>query len=184
LIGRSAELIKMRKVAETLRTSSIVFCLVGAVSVFAYISFLFLTTPHQIKVVDFDVYRTEALKAHREEAAGLFQIAIAVLGALWATMIVSKEHHLRLEEKGDISMFLAATSLLVGFLCFNWQYGRLLGQLYWDMGPLLSSQSKFADVLNSRYVVLHYMAAEICFYGGLLLSAICTVSRCVFGGKT
>ncbi len=174
----------MHKLKAISRTSFVIFCLVAVIAAFGYIFFLFSTTPHQIKVIDFDEYRIEALKAHREEAAGFFQIAIAVLGALWATMIVSKEHHLRPEDIGDILMFVAATTLLVGFLWFNWQYGRLLGQLYWDMGPVLSSQSKFADVLNSKYVVVQYLAVEMCFYGGLLLSAICTFSRCMLRSKT
>ncbi|MFZ3214553.1 MAG: hypothetical protein WA192_00660 [Candidatus Acidiferrales bacterium] len=174
----------MHKLKKILRTSFVTFCIVAVVAAFAYIFFLFSTTPHQIKVIDFDAYRVEALKAHREEAGGYFQIAIAVFGALWATMIVSKEHRLRPEDIGDISMFVAATTLLVGFLWFNWQYARLLGQLYWDMGPLLSPQSKFADILNSRYVVVHYLAVEICFYGGLLLSAICTFSSCMLRSKT
>lgn len=169
----------MSKVTDTIRSSFAAFCVLATIATFGYIAFLLITTPHQIKVTDFDGYRSEAVKANSEEAAGLFQIAVAVLGALWATLIVGKEHRLRMKDKADITMFVASLSLLIGFLVFNWQYRRLLAQLYWDMGPLLSAQAKFADVLNSRYVVVHYQAVELCFYGGLLLSAICTLSRAI-----
>ena len=160
-----------------------VVCVMALVSAAAYIAFLFLTTPIQIKVTNYDTFRTEALKMIREEAASFFQIGVVVLGALWGTMIVSKENRLRCEDRLEIAMFVAASLLLVGFLYFNWKYGRLLAQLYWDMGPLLSTQAQFADVMNSRYVLIHYRALLICFYGGLIMSAVCTFSSSMLRRK-
>lgn len=174
----------MPKATKILRRCLIALCILALASVLARITFLFVTTPHQIQVTDFDAYRIEALKANSEEAASFFQITVAVLGALWATMIVSRENRLTSKDKGDITMFGTATALLILCLWFDWQYGRLLAQLHWDMGPLLSTRSKFADVLNSRYVVVRYLAVEMCFYVGLILSAICTFSRCMLRSKT
>jgi len=158
-----------------LATSILIF-----VSVVGYGMFLLLTTPAQIKVVNYDVYRTEALKMQREESAGFVQIGIAVLGALWATMVVSKDNRLRSTDRPEITMFMTATLLLLFFLFFNWSYERLLAQLYWDMGPTLSAKSQFADVLNSRYVQARSIIMHLCFYGGLVLSALAVLSCCLF----
>ena len=167
----------MPKAAQSARVVLSVVCVVALVSAVAYIVFLFLTTPIQVKVTDFDTYRTEALKMNLEEAASFFQLGVAVLGALWAAMIVSKDNRLRREDRPEIVMFVATGLLLVGFLYLHWKYGRLLAQLYWDMGPPLSPKAQFADVMNSRYVLVHYRAVQICFYGGLIMSAICTFSN-------
>ena len=166
----------MPKAAESARVVLSVLCVAALVAAVAYIVCLFLTTPIQVKVTNYDAYRTEALKMIREEAASFFQLGVAVLGALWAAMIVSKDNRLRREDVPEIVMFVATGLLLVGSLYFNWKYGRLLAQLYWDMGPPLSAQAQFADVMNSRYVVVHYRAVQICFYGVLIMSAVCTFS--------
>ena len=92
-------------------------------------------------------------------------------------MIVSRENQLRREDAPEIVMFVATNFLLLMFLYFNWKYGRLLAQLYWDMGPLLSTKAEFVDVMNSRYVLIHYRAVLICFYGGLIMSAMSTLSN-------
>jgi hypothetical protein len=51
------------------------------------------------------------------------------------------------------------------------------------MGPVLSTQGKFADVMNSMRVVVQYHTVLICFYGGLLISAICVFSNCMLRRK-
>jgi hypothetical protein len=132
-----------------------VACTLALVTAAGYVGFLRLTTPTQITVTNYDPYRTEALKMIREEAASFFQIGVAILGALWATMIVSKDNRLRRQDLPEIVMFLTTSILLIGFLYFNWKYGRLLAQLYWDMGPLLSNQEQFVDVMNSKYILVH-----------------------------
>lgn len=153
-------------------------CALATISAAVYIARLLIVTPAQVPITDFDGYRTEALKMIGEEEGGFVQIAVAALGALWAIMIVSKENRLGPKDKAEIVMFTASSSLLAAFLWFNWQYQRFLAQLYWDMGPLLSSTSKFADVLNSKYINVQQDAGLICFYGGLLLAGICILSGC------
>ena len=152
-------------------------CVLTAASAFVYIMYLFYTTPVQLKLTNYDAYRTETLKMIQEEASSFFEIGVLVLGALWGAMIVSKENRLRSEDVPEIVMFCSTNVLLVMFLYFNWKYGRLLAQLYWDMGPLLSTKAQFADVMNSRYVLIHYRAVSICFYGGLVMSAMSTLSN-------
>ena len=158
------------------RTTLAALSVVALVSVAVYIGCRFHSTPNQITITDYDTYRIEASKMVREEAAGFFQLGVAALGALWAAMIVSKENRLKRKDIPEIVMFISAGLLLVGFLYFNWKYERLLTQLYWDMGPMLSKQSRFADVMNSEYVSVNYSAVQICFYGGLIMSAVCTFS--------
>lgn len=136
------------------------------------------TTPVQIRVTNYDAYRTEALKMTREESASFFQIGVAVLGALWATTIVSKDNRLTRNDWPEIVMCSVASVTLVGFLFFNWRYGRLLAQLYWDMGPMLSTTNKFADI-NSRYVQGLHDVMQLCFYAGLALSAASVFSSCI-----
>jgi hypothetical protein len=157
-------------------------CMIALVSAIVYVAYLLLTTPTQIKVTDYDAYRIEALKMVRDEAASFLQIGVAVLGALWATMIVSKDNRLR-GDRPEQFMFMVANILLVGFFYFNASYNGILAQLYWDMGPVLSTQGKFADVMNSMRVVVQYHTVLICFYGGLLISAICVFSNCMLRRK-
>lgn len=152
-------------------------CILILISASVCIGYLFVTTPVQIKVIDYDAYREEAEKIILEEATSLFNIAILVFGASWAAMIVSKENRLRREDRPEIIMFCALNVIFIAFLYFNWKYGRTLAQLYWDMGPSLSAKGQFADVMNSGYVLVNYRAAQICFYGGLLMSALCTFSH-------
>ncbi len=154
-------------------------CTATLLSVIGYVVFLNATTPIQIKVVDYDVYRTEALKMNREESASFFQIGVAILGALWATMIVSKDNRLRGKDWPEIGMFIVTTVFLMMFLYFNWHWGRLLAQLYWDMGPLLSTRNQFADILNSRYLQTQHNVMQLCFYVGLILSAVSIFSCCI-----
>jgi hypothetical protein len=137
-------------------------------------------TPVQIKLTKYDAYRAEALKMKREQSAGSFQIAVAILGALWATMIVSADNRLKTSDRLASAIFVMATLVLMAFLYFNWSYGNLLAQLYWDMGPDLSAKSQFADVLNSKYVSTRQDIMQSCLYAGLLLSALSVVSGCLF----
>jgi len=142
------------------------------------------STPVQIKVTKYDSYRAEALKMNREQSAGSFQIGVGVLGALWATLIVSKENRLKRSDRLEIATFLMATVVLMAFLYFNWSYENLVAQLYWDMGPMLSATNEFADVLNSKYVLVRQEIMQLCFYGGLLLSALSVLSCCLFREDT
>jgi hypothetical protein len=80
-------------------------------------------------------------------------------------------------------MFATTCSLLIAFLWFNLSYGRMLAQLYWDMGPLLSGKAQFADVLNSKYVIIHHRAMILCFYVALLIGAITTFSSSLLRDK-
>jgi hypothetical protein len=154
-------------------------CVVAFLSIVSYSSFLLSTSPFQIKIANYDVYRTETLKLKREELAGFVQIGIAVLGALWATMIVSKENRLKITDHPENVMFAMATFLLLSFLYFNSSYERLLAELYWDMGPILSVKNQFADILNSRYVQTYSDITQFCFYGGLGISAASVFSCCM-----
>lgn len=153
-------------------TSILVFMLAAV-----WILYLFHVTPAQINVIDYGAYRVEAEKIIREESSSLLNIAIIVLGALWAAMVVSKENQLRRKDISDIIMFGLVNLIFMAFLLFNWRYRRTLAQLYWDMGPSLSAKGKFADIMNSGYVLVNYRAAQICFYSGLLVSALCTFSH-------
>ncbi len=158
-------------------------CVIILVSAIGYVAYLVLTTPTQIKVTDYDAYRIEALKMVRDEAASFLQIGVAVLGALWATMIVSKDNRLRGRDRPELFMFIVANIFLVGFFYYNASYNGILAQLYWDMGPMLSTQGKFADVMNSTHVAVQHNTVLICFYGGLLISAICVFSNCMLRRK-
>jgi hypothetical protein len=169
---------------ETFRMVFCLLCVVIFVLILQFIVYSTLTTSTQIKVANYDQYRTEALKINREESAGFVQIGIAVLGAVWATMIVSKETRLTVGDRPEIAMFVLTTLLLMLFLYFNFNYERLLARLYWDMGPLLSTKSQFVDVLNSKYVATRNTITQLCFYGGLLLSALSVFSCCILRKKT
>jgi hypothetical protein len=169
------------QVPRSVGTARVVICFVcvlSFLSAVAYIVLMSWTTPVQIRVTNYDVYRTEALKISREESASFFQIGVAVLGALWATTIVSKDNRLTKNDWPEIVMCSVASVTLVGFLFFNWRYGRLLAQLYWDMGPMLSTTNKFADI-NSRYVQGLHDVMQLCFYAGLALSAATVFSTCI-----
>src|SRR5215470_8465289 len=124
---------------KTLRSILAGLCILCALSLGIYIGWLFSTTPIQIHMTNFDAYRTESVNILREEESGFFQIGVAVLGALWGTLVVSKDNRLRGSDRPEILMFGATCVLLFGFLWFNLSYGRLMAQLYWDMGPLLSN---------------------------------------------
>jgi hypothetical protein len=171
------------RMGDMIRYGLATLCGIALLLAVGYVGYLLFTTPAQVKVTDFDAYRIEALKMVRDEAASFLQIGIAVLGALWATMIVSKDNRLQGGDRPELFMFIVANIFLADFFYFNASYNRNLAQLYWDMGPILSTQGKFADVMNSRHVVVQYRTVLICFYGGLVMSAISIFSNCMLRRK-
>ncbi len=144
-----------------------------------YICYEFRVTPDQIHATDFDEYRTTTLGMIREQSTGFFNIAVLVLGALWGTLVVSKDNRLRRCDVQEIIMFIVTNLILCGFFYFNLKYTDLLARLYWDMGPILSQKKKFADVINSKYVLIHFQSVLFCFYGGLLSGALTVFSACM-----
>ncbi len=167
--------------ADWLRIVLALVCFVSLFSAAVYIRHQFQVTPIQVHPTDYDVYRETTLQMIREESTSFLSIGVLVLGALWGTIIVNKENRLTLKRQDwpEIVMFVLSNMLLIMFLYYNWKYRRLLAQLYWDMGPLLSGKKKFADVLNSKFVLVHYHSLLICFYGGLALSGITVFSSCI-----
>ena len=157
--------------------------IVYVVGAAAFLAFLFWTTPVEISVTDFDEYRTKSLQIIREESEHFFEVAIAILGALWAALVVAKDSRLRAEDWPEIGMFVLSNALLVAFLFFNSRFDDLLAELYWDMRPQLIGEKRFADLLGSKYVSIHRTAILLCFYGGLFLSALTVWSSCMLRKK-
>lgn len=151
-------------------------CVAVLILLTAYLGYRFCTTPPKIPKTSYDAYRQVALEMTREQISGFFQIGVLLLGALWATLVVKRDSRIRSTDIPEIVSFVASNIIIVGFLYFNSEYQRRLARFYWDMGPLLSPKKQFADVMNSTYVLVLYEATMLCFYGGLLLSALSVLS--------
>src|SRR5258708_7378870 len=98
---------------DLLRWVLSIACVLSLTAAIVFIAYLFESTPVQIKVTNYDTYRTEVLKMTREEALGFLQIGVAVLGALWTAMIVSEDNRLRRTDLPEILMFGATSVLLL-----------------------------------------------------------------------
>jgi hypothetical protein len=158
-------------------------CLLAALTASVLSLYYVSTTPDQLKVVNYDVYRTEALKMQREEVASFLSIGVLVLGALWAAMIVTKEDRLGLRDYPEVLMFMSSNIAWGMFFYFDWKYQHVLTRLYWDMGPLLSGETKFVDIMNTAYINVLRQSVVAFFYGGLGLTAVSVLSNSILRRK-
>ncbi len=166
----------MRKTAWILCTVT-VLC---TISLLAFTVRQIYTTPQTISEVAYDDYRKQALEMVRAESGNLFNLSTALLAALWAALIIPKETRLDLRDIPNIFLFSSANLLLAGSLLFNLRYSRLISRLYWDMGPLLSTKQKFADVMNTPWIALHQNLAVAYFFAGLVVAGVLLLSAIYF----
>lgn len=138
------------------------------------------TTSQAITEVAYDAYRKQALEMVRAESGNLFNLSTVLLAALWAALVIPKETRLDHQDQPNIILFAFANVLLAGSLFFGLRYSQLISRLYWDMGPLLSKSEKFADVMNTPWIVLHQTLAAVYFFAGLIASALSLLSATYF----
>lgn len=143
----------------------------------------FRTTPETIHETAYDPYRKQALEMIRTASGGFFNLTTALLAALWAALVIPRETRLNGRDLPNLILFALANLLLIGSLFFNLRYSRLISRLYWDMGPLLAADEKFADIMNSPWVSLHQSLSQIYFFGGLVVGALSLLSTIYFGER-
>lgn len=127
-------------------------------------------TSMQIAEVPYDEYRRQAVEMIRAESGNLVNLSTALIAGLWAAVVVGKENRLHLRDAPNVLLFILGNAALAGSLFLSLRYTRLLSQLYWDMGPLLSQGGIFADVVNSPWVRLQYQLSAIYFFLGVGLA--------------
>lgn len=140
----------------------------------------FLSTPDQIKLVNYDEYVAKALDFVKQDVERFFQMGVLVLGSLWALAVVDKDHRLRLVDRPELVMFVIGTGLFVFSLYFLQQYDDIVKQAVWDARTLPgeAGQKLFPDILESPYLRFHYEVVVRCFYSGLFVSGFTAFSLC------
>jgi len=144
------------------------------------VSQAFRSTPDQIKLVNYDEYVSKTLDFVKQDVERFFQMAVLVLGSLWALGVVDKDHRLKLVDWPELVMFVIGTGLFVFSLYFLQQYDDIVKQTVWDARnlPGEAGQKLFPDVLESPYFRLHYEVVVKCFYSGLFVSGLTAFSLC------
>ena len=176
----------MERSAATPKANWILRVLLAAVSVSlgAWISMsvlhAFLSTPDQIKLVNYDEYVAIPLDFVKEDVERFFQMGVLVLGSLWALAVVDKDQRLKLVDWPELVMFVIGTGLFVFSLYFLQQYDDIVKQAVWDARTLPgdAGQKLFPDILESPYFRLHYEVVVRCFYSGLFVSGLTAFSLC------
>jgi hypothetical protein len=138
----------------------------------------FRATPDQINFVAYDEYTAKMLDFMRSDVDRLFQLVVLMFAGLWALAFLDKDHRLSptVRDIPELIMCGLAMALLVAFFYFDFKYGEVLKQVYWDIGKLPGPSRRFPDPLNSPYILLHQVVLVRCFYSGLVVSALAAFS--------
>lgn len=157
-----------------------ILCLALAVWVFISGYHAITSTPDQIRLVDYSESTAQILEFVRQDIERFFQMGVLVLGGLWALAIVDKEQRLRRTDLPESAMFFLATLLFLACFYFLQEYDVVVRQAVWDTGMLLGdhAQKQFPDLLHSPYIDLQSKVVVRCFYSGLAVGGLTSVSLC------
>jgi len=153
-------------------------CLSLAAWVSLSIFHAFRSTPDQVKLVNYDDYVVKVFDLVKQEVERFFEMAVLVLGGIWALAVIDKDQKLMLSDYPELAMFIVSTATFVALFYFLQQYDEIVKQVVWDVRALPgdTGQKLFPDVLNSPYLTLHYEVVVRCFYSGLATSGLTALS--------
>lgn len=109
---------------------------------------------------DFNAPYQLALEAERSRVKEMAQLALVILGALWAMLIAKRdEHHIQFADKPEIAMVLASHAAIAASLWCSWQHEAKLREfLLWSA---VNDPAEIPDFADPRIAILPTIQAAL-----------------------
>jgi predicted small integral membrane protein len=112
----------------------------------------------------------ESLKVRQDESRSAFQLAILLLGGIWATLLAKKDQaRFTFTDKPETIMFCSSNVLLLTSVYFHLAYLDFIGRQLWMSGQ--HDLKSIPDIYNS-FLNNPYASQLVTLAAGLICTAI------------